>query len=121
MQGLDMYYNNLQAQHQRRLDERAELEANMDKFKDLISELLEENHPAELARLTGVDDTTCKKVVHELYMERFNDPNCWQAEQSEDIWVIYGKTTDEWIDEDGNYLGFDTKEEADDYIKETFK
>jgi hypothetical protein len=54
-------------------------------------------------------------------MERFNDPNCWQAEQSEDIWVIYGKTTDEWIDEDGNYLGFDTKEEADDYIKETFK
>jgi len=46
MQGLDMYYNNLQAQHQRRLDERAELEANMDKFKELISKLLEENHPA---------------------------------------------------------------------------
>ena len=121
MNGLDMYYNNLQAQHQRRLDERAELEANMDKFKDLISKLLEENNPAELERLTGVDDVICKKVVHQLYMERFNDPDCWEPERSGDIWVIYGKTTDEWIDEDGNYLGFDSKREAMEYIKETFK
>ena len=121
MNGLDMYYNNLQAQHQRRLDERAELEANMDKFKDLISELLEENHPSELARLTGVDDVTCKKVVHQLYMENFNDPECWHVERSEDIWVIYGNNTDEWIDENGDYLGFDTKREAMEYIKETFK
>jgi hypothetical protein len=121
MNGLDSYYNALQAQHQRRLDERAELEEQMDKFKELISELLKENHPAELSRLTGVDDVTCKKAVHALYMERFNDPSCWHAEQSEDIWVIYGNTTDEWIDENGDYLGFDTKEEANDYIKETFK
>jgi hypothetical protein len=121
MNGTDMYYNNLQAQHQRRLDERAELEANMDKFKELISKLLEENNPAELERLTGVDDVTCKKVVHQLYMENFNDPNCWEPERSGDIWVIYGKTTDEWIDENGDYLGFDTKREAMEYIKETFK
>lgn len=122
MQGLDMYYNNLQAQHQRRLDERAELEANMDKFKELISKLLEENHPNELARLTGVDEDTCLKVVHQLYMEGFNDPDCWEPERSGDIWVIYGKNfSGEWIDEDGNYLGFDTKREAMEYIKETFK
>ena len=122
MNGLDMYYNNLQAQHQRRLDERAELEANMDKFKDLISKLLEENHPNELARLTGVDEDTCLKVVHQLYMEGFNDPDCWEPERSGDIWVIYGKNfSGEWIDENGNYLGFDTKREANDYIKETFK
>lgn len=122
MQGLDMYYNNLQAQHQRRLDERAELEANMDKFKELISKLLEENHPNELARLTGVDEDTCLKVVHQLYMEGFNDPDCWEPERSGDIWVIYGKNfSGEWIDENGNYLGFDTKREAMEYIKETFK
>ena len=121
MNGINAYHNQLLAQHQRRLDERAELEASMDKFKDLISQLLEENHPAELARLTGIDDPTCKKAVHQLYMERFNDRNCWHAEQSDDIWVVYGNTTDEWIDENGDYLGFDTKEEADDYIKETFK
>jgi hypothetical protein len=122
MNGLDMYYNNLQAQHQRRLDERAELEANMDKFKELISKLLEENHPNELARLTGVDEDTCLKVVHQLYMEGFNDPDCWEPERSGDIWVIYGKNfSGEWIDENGNYLGFDTKREAMEYIKETFK
>jgi hypothetical protein len=101
------------------------LDEAMDKFqrvllKAKISDLLVENHPAELERLTGQDDVTCKKIVHELYMERFNDPNCWHVEQSEDIWVIYGNTTDEWIDENGEYLGFDTEEEANDYIKETF-
>ena len=48
-------------------------------LKAQISDLLIENHPAELARLTGADDTTCKKIVHELYMERFNDPNCWHV------------------------------------------
>ena len=122
MNGLDMYYNNLQAQHQRRLDERAELEANMDKFKELISKLLEENHPNELARLTGVDEDTCLKVVHQLYMEGFNDRNCWEPERSGDIWAIYGKNfSGEWIDENGNYLGFDTKREAMEYIKGTFK
>jgi len=75
MNGINAYHNQLLAQHQRRLDERAELEQQMDKFKDLISQLLEENHPAELARLTGIDDPTCKKAVHQLYMERFNDPD----------------------------------------------
>jgi len=92
-----------------------------DELKAKISDLLIENHPAELERLTGENDTTCKKIVHELYMERFNDPNCWHVEQSGDIWVIYGNTTDEWLNEDGEYLGFDTETEANDYIKETFK
>jgi len=92
-----------------------------DELKAKISDLLIENHPAELERLTGEDDTTCKKIVHELYMERFNDPNCWHVEQSGDIWVIYGNATDEWLDENGEYLGSDTEQEANDYIKETFK
>jgi len=92
-----------------------------DELKTKISDLLIENHPAELERLTGENDTTCKKIVHELYMERFNDPNCWHVEQSGDIWVIYGNTTDEWLNEDGEYLGFDTEAEANNYIKETFK
>ena len=93
----------------------------MTKFKDWIADLLEDNHPAELARLTGHDDVTCKKVVHQLYMEGFNNRNCWQAERVGDIWVIFGKTTDEWIDEDGNYLAFSSKREANDYIRATFK
>jgi hypothetical protein len=106
-----------------RIDKMWETKAMEEKelLKAKISDLLVENHPAELERLTGVDDTTCKKIVHQLYMERFNDPNCWHVEQSDDIWVIYGNTTDEWIDENGEYLGFDTEEEANQYIKETIR
>ena len=122
MNGLDNHYANMLADHQRMLDEQAQKEEEMDSFKDKIALLLEENHPAELERLTGVDDTTCKKVVHQLYMEGFNDQNCWEPERVGDIWVIFGKTfAGEWIDENGDYRGFDTKEEAEQYIKETFK
>ena len=121
MNGLDNHYANMLADHQRMLDEQAQKEEEMGSFKDKIALLLEENHPAELERLTGVDDTTCKKIVHQLYMEGFNDPDCWHVERSGDIWVIYGNSTDEWIDKDGEYVGFDTKREAMQYIKETFK
>jgi hypothetical protein len=93
----------------------------MTELKDKIAELLEENHPAELERLTGVDDTTCKKIVNQLYMEGFNNRNCWEPERVGDIWVIFGKNfSGEWIDERGEYLAFDTKREAMDYIRKTF-
>jgi hypothetical protein len=122
MNGLDNHYANMLADHQRMLDEQAQKEEEMDSFKDRIAELLRENHPSELERLTGVDDTTCKKVVHQLYMDNFNDQNCWEPERVGDIWVIFGKTfAGEWIDEEGEYRGFDTRREANDYIKETFK
>ena len=126
MNGIDAYYDGLLAEHQRNIDEQAykeeEKEKEMGRLKELIIELLEENHPAELERLTGYDDTTCKKIVHELYMEGFNDRNCWEPERVDDIWVIFGKNfSGEWIDEEGEYRAFDTKREANDYIKETFK
>ena len=122
MQGLDAYYDGLLADHQRKLDKQAYDEEQRERLKDKIAELLEEHHPAELERLTGVDDTTCKKIVHELYMEGFNNRNCWEPEKVDTIWVIFGKNfSGEWIDENGEYLGFDTRREAMDYIKETFK
>lgn len=122
MNGIDAYYDGLLANHQRLIDDQAHKEEQHDKFKDKIAMLLEDNHPNELARLTGVDEDTCLKVVHQLYMEGFNDRNCWEPERSGNIWVIFGKNfSGEWIDENGDYLGFDTKREAMDYIKETFK
>jgi len=122
MNGLDAHYNGLLANYQRGVDEQAYQEEQHDKLKDKIAMLLEENHPAELERLTGEDDTICKKIVHELYMEGFNDRNCWEPERVGDIWVIFGKTfAGEWINEDGDYMAFDTRREANDYIKETFK
>ena len=122
MNGLDAYYDGLLAEHQRSIDEQAHKEEEMGRLKEKIIELLEENHPAELERLTGYDDTTCKKIVHEIYMDGFNDRNCWEPERVGDIWVIFGKNfSGEWIDEEGEYRGFDTKREAMQYIKETFK
>jgi hypothetical protein len=121
MTEMETYHNNLLVEEQQWLAKQAELDKKIDELKPWIAELLEENHPAELERLTGLDDVICKKAVHRLYMDNFNDRKCWHVERSGDIWVIYGNTTDEWIDEDGNYLGFDTKREAMEYIKGTFK
>jgi hypothetical protein len=114
------------AKYQREIDKQAqeeeEREEEMGKLKDKIADLLEENHPAELERLTGYDDVICKKIVHELYMDGFNDRNCWEPERVGDIWVIFGKNfSGEWINEDGDYMGFDTRREAIEYIRETFK
>ena len=89
MNGLDAYYNGLLANHQRSIDEQAYKEEEMGKLKDLIADLLEDNHPAELERLTGYDDVTCKKIVHELYMEGFNDRNCWELS----AWVTSGSSS----------------------------
>jgi hypothetical protein len=93
---------------------------NHAELKTIISELLEDNHPAELERLTGVDGRVCKKIVHELYPK---DPNCWEAEAIGDgTWAIYGKNfAGEWIDANGDYLCFDSKKEANQYIKETIR
>jgi hypothetical protein len=121
MTEMETYHNDLLVEEQQWLAKQAEIDKQIDELKPEISKLLEENHPAELARLTGLDDVICKKAVHRLYMDNFNDRKCWHVEPSEDIWVIYGNTCDEWIDENGDYLGFDTKREAMEYIKETFK
>lgn len=89
-------------------------------LKAKIAELLEDNHPAELERLTGIDGVVCRKIVHELYPK---DPSKWEAEYIGDgSWGIYGKNfSGEWIDANGDYLCFDSKAEANQYIKETMK
>ena len=122
MTEMKTYYNNLLVEEQQWIAKQAELDKQIDELKPWIAELLEENHPNELARLTGEDEDTCLKIVHELYMEGFNDRNCWEPERVGDIWVIFGKNfSGEWINENGDYMGFDTRREANDYIKETFK
>jgi hypothetical protein len=122
MTEMETYHNNLLVEEQQWLAKQAELDKQIDELKPWIAELLEENHPAELERLTGIDDVICKKVVNRLYMEGFNDRNCWEPERVGDIWVIFGKNfSGEWIDENGDYVGFETRNEAMQYIKETFK
>ena len=122
MTEMETYHNNLLVEEQQWIAKQAELDKQIDELKPEISKLLEENHPNELERLTGIDDVICKKVVNRLYMEGFDDRNCWEPERVGDIWVIFGKNfSGEWIDENGDYVGFETRNEAMQYIKETFK
>ena len=122
MTEMKTYHSNLLVEEQQWLAKQAELDKKIDELKPWIAGLLEDNHPAELERLTGIDDVICKKVVNRLYMEGFDDRNCWEPERVGDIWVIFGKNfSGEWIDENGDYVGFETRNEAMQYIKETFK
>ena len=122
MTEMETYHNNLLVEEQQWIAKQAELDKQIDELKPWIVELLEDNHPNELARLTGEDEDTCLKIVHQLYMEGFNDRKCWEPERVGDIWVIFGKNfSGEWIDENGDYVGFETRNEAMQYIKETFK
>jgi hypothetical protein len=47
------------------------------------------------------------------------EPQYWESEHVDtDLWGIYGKDrAGEYIDENGDYLGFDTEDEANEYIK----
>jgi len=96
---------------------------NRAKLKAKISKLLEDNHPNELERLTGLDETEALKIVHEIYKDGgLHKPQYWEAERVGDIWAIYGKTfAGEYIDANGNFLAFDTKKEANKYIQEEIK
>jgi hypothetical protein len=99
-----------------------------EELKAKIKELLEENHPAELERLTGVDAQECRKIVHEIYRDGgLMESQYWEAEYvgtntGDDLWGIYGKDrAGEYIDANGDYLGFETLEEANEYIKESIR
>jgi hypothetical protein len=94
----------------------------MSRLKNLIISLLEDHHPAELEEITGADWETCFKLVHEIRKDGGFDPNNWEPVKSGDIWAIYGKTfSAEWIDEHGECLAFDTKREANEYIRDNIK
>jgi hypothetical protein len=88
-------------------------------LKAKIIELLEDNHPNDISYILNIEDDEVLKIVHEIYRDGgLMKPQYWESEQVGDIWAIYGKDrAGEYIDENGDYLGFDTEEEADEYIR----
>ena len=94
-------------------------------MKDTVKKLLEDNSSHDIPHLTGLGYNEANKLVHEIYLKDWglNDPKYWQTEQvDDDGWAIYGKDfAGEWIDENGEYLCFDTEAEASQYIQETMK
>lgn len=92
-----------------------------ERMKYVIRQLLLDYSPNELDRLTGLDETTCLKICHEMIVKDYGltNPKDWKAEQvDENLWGIYGDAWGEWIDESGKFLGFDSKELAEKYINE---
>jgi hypothetical protein len=95
------------------------------KLKAKIAVYLEDNHPNDISYILNIEDDEVLKIVHEIYRDGgLMEPQYWESEYvgtntGDDLWGIYGKDrAGEFIDANGDYLGFDTKEEADQYIKE---
>ena len=83
-------------------------------MKQQIEKLLEEWHPAEIGRLVGIPSNEAKKIVREIYLEwGHNEPDDWEVQLvGDDQHVLFLKQGDEWIDEDGEFRCFDSKEAA---------
>ena len=83
-------------------------------MKQQIEKLLEEWHPAEIGRIVGLSDSDAKKIVREIYFEwGYTSPEDWEAQHIGDgEYVLLLKQGDEWIDEDGEFRCFDSKEAA---------
>ena len=90
-------------------------------LKEKIIELLEEYSPHELDHLTGEHQTTCLMICHEIIVrdKKLNKPEYWKVEEVDtNLWGIYGDAWGEWIDPKGDFLCFDTPEDAQQYIDE---
>jgi len=93
-------------------------------LKTKIKIYLEDNHANDISYILGIDHREVLKIVHEIYRdEGLMESKYWEAEQvDDDLWGIYGKDrAGEYIDANGDYLGFDTEEEANEYIKESIR
>ena len=113
-----------------RIDKMWEVKAMEEKelLKAKISDLLEDNHPNDMGHLLNIDHREALKIVHEIYKDGgLMESQYWEAEYvgtntGEDLWGIYGKDrAGDYIDANGDYLGFDTEEEANKYIQEEIK
>jgi len=87
---------------------------------DHVEALLEEYHPAEVARLADLTEPYAHKIVHYIYTQRWKLTG-WEPEYLDrNHWGIFSKGT-EYINEDGEYLCFETEAQARDYINERLK
>lgn len=97
-------------------------------LKAKINDLLEDYHANDICFILNMEHREVLKIVHEIYRDGgLMQPQYWEVEYvgtntGEDLWGIYGKDrAGEYIDANGNYLGFDTEEEANQYIKDEIK
>ena len=101
---------------------------NHAELKAKIIELLEDNHANDICFMLNMGHHEVLKIVHEIYRDGgLMESQYWEAEYvgtdtGADLWGIYGKDrAGEYIDANGDYLGFDTEEEANQYIRDEIK
>lgn len=95
-----------------------------EELKAKVIELLEDNHANDISYILNIKDDEALKIVHQIYRDwGLMKPQYWESEQvDDDLWAIYGKNhSGEYIDANGDYLAFDTEEEANEYIKESIR
>jgi len=92
-------------------------------MKQQIQQLLEEWHPNEIGGLVGLSDSEAKKIVREIYFDwGYTSREDWVARHIGDgEYVLYLDQGDEWIDEDGNFRCFGSKEQALEHLHESLK
>jgi hypothetical protein len=87
-------------------------------IKERIKKLLTDHNVLELGEILGMNQDDAQKIVHDLYVQNFgfNSPNDWTVEYCGEGQYALFADCGEWIDKNGDYLCFDTKQEALDYI-----
>lgn len=92
----------------------------MNTLKTKAFALLSEHHPNELGRLMGIADNHAMRLVHEIYIKDWKldgwHPECLAC--GTDGFALFSSCGTEYIDENGDYLFFETKTEAQEYADE---
>jgi len=91
--------------------------------QEKVEKLLEDYHPNEIGRLIGVSEEEGKKIVREIYFGwGYTEVDDWEAQDiGEGKYVLALKQGDEWIDEDGNNVLFDSKKEARSHLRKSLR
>ena len=106
---------------------RQEIEASgvldLEGQEEKVERLLEDYHPNEIGRLLGVSEQEGKKIVREIYFGwGYTEPDDWEVQElGDDHFILCLKQGDEWIDEDGEHVLFESEEEAISHLNEALR
>jgi len=106
---------------------RQEIEASgvldLEGQEEKVERLLEDYHPNEIGRLLGVSEQEGKKIVREIYFGwGYTEPDDWEVQElGDDHFILCLKQGDEWIDEDGEHVLFESEEEAISHLNESLR
>jgi len=85
-------------------------------MKNRIKELLNEYHVAEIGRLVDLTDAEVMRIVREIYLVDWGYTD-WQPRNVGNGFALFCHGA-EWIDENGDYLIFNTEDQAMQYLNE---